>query len=84
MARDAFGHTDDIHNDVVSDGAELVMEERNAEGEDLSNEENLEYLVRESAQQVFEGSTQNRLQCAIILFSLCSLIPCYIHLWTPY
>jgi hypothetical protein len=37
------------------------------------NEQNLEHLVRESTESVFEGSTQNRLQCCIVLFSLCSL-----------
>lgn len=50
MVRDTFGHTDDIHNDIVSDGVEPMMEERNAEGEDSSNEDNLEYLVRKSAE----------------------------------
>ena len=30
-------------------------------------------LVRESTERVFEDNTQNRLQCSIVLFSLCSL-----------
>ena len=73
MARDAFGRVDELFDDAVNcDGPEF-MESNNTEAEEEWNEANLEYLVRESTQKVFEGSTQNRLQCAIVLFSLCTL-----------
>ena len=73
MARDAFGRIDDIHEDVVSDDGQPHIPQVGAEGDAECDEQKLEYLVGESTQQVFEGSTQNRLQCAIVLFSLCSL-----------
>ena len=37
------------------------------------NVANLENMIRESTKTVYEGSSQNRLQCAIVLFSLCTL-----------
>ena len=49
------------------------MDADNIEHDGQWNEVNLEYLVRESSERVFEGSSQNRLQCAIVLFSLCTL-----------
>jgi len=78
MARDAFEHIDEIHDDIVNDG-QPCMEDVNVEGDAESNEENLEYLVGESTQQVFEGSTLNHLQYVAILFFLCSL---YLVLYT--
>jgi len=38
-----------------------------------SNDVNVEHLLRESRERVFEGSNLNRLQCCIVLFSLCTL-----------
>jgi len=75
MARDAFTRVDDIHNEFVNeDGqAPINIDNNNLEVDDELNEENLEDLVRESTERVYEGSDLNRLQCAIVLFSLCSL-----------
>ena len=73
MARDAFGRVDEIFDDTLSEGNREDLRDKDAGVEGECNEANLEYLVRESTKRVFEGSTQNRLQCAIVLFSLCSL-----------
>jgi hypothetical protein len=73
MARDAFTRIDDIHNDAVDNGEQAPMDANIIEGEEQWNEVNLENLVRESTESVFEGNTQNRLQCCIVLFSLCTL-----------
>jgi len=61
MARDAFGRIDEIHNDSIDNDGEACMDEGNIEGDTLWNEENFQYLVRESMEKVFEGSSQNRL-----------------------
>jgi hypothetical protein len=73
MARDAFTRIDDIHNDTTNERNQAAMDGLNVEGDDQWNEVNLEHLVQESTQRVFEGSSQNRLQCCIVLFSMCSL-----------
>jgi hypothetical protein len=73
MARDAFTRIDDIHNEAVNDGNQAPVDDNNMEGDEQWNEENLQNLLRESTESVYEGSTQNRLQCSIILFTLCSL-----------
>ena len=73
MVRDAFGRADQIFDDVSSDGEPRNVENNNTEAEDQWNEVNMEYLVRESTAAIFEGSNVNCLQCAIVLFSLCSL-----------
>ena len=73
MARDAFTRIDDIHNDAMNEGNQAAMDGLNVEGDEEWNAANLEHLVQESTQGVFEGSSQNRLQCCIVLFSLCSL-----------
>lgn len=43
------------------------------EDEDFFNEMNVQNLLRDSTEKIFEGSVVNRLQCGIVLFSLCSL-----------
>jgi hypothetical protein len=73
MARDAFGHIDEIHRHSLNDGDGAAVDVDVADGEGEFNEANLENLIRESTEGVYEGSTQNRLQCAIVLFSLCTL-----------
>ena len=73
MARDAFGHIDEIHRHSLNDGDGADVDVDVADGEGEFNEANLENLIRESTERVYEGSTQNRLQCAIVLFSLCTL-----------
>lgn len=73
MARDAFGRIDEIHDADVLGSDQIPMDMNNNEGEEQVNEVNFENLVRESTQHVFGGSTQNRLQCCIVLFSLCNL-----------
>jgi hypothetical protein len=71
MARDAFGHIDDIHRNIVNDGEGADVDVGDGDGE--YNEANLEHMIRESTERVYEGSSQNRLQCAIVIFSLCTL-----------
>lgn len=73
MARDAFQRIDDIINDAMNGGENSAMDGNNVEGDEQCNEANMQNLVRESTERVFEGSTQNRLQCSIVLFTLCSL-----------
>jgi len=73
MARDAFGHIDEIHGNVFDDGTQAPINFNNDEGDEESNKENLEYLLRKSTQPVFEGSSLNRLQCVVVFFSLCNL-----------
>jgi hypothetical protein len=73
LARDAFTRIDEIHNAAVQHVEEEEEEDIVLKTDDQWNEENLEELVRESTENVFEGSTQNRLQCCIVLYSLCSL-----------
>jgi hypothetical protein len=73
MARDAFARIDEIHNNSsnTSDGA--GMDAVFAELEGQFDEANLEHMIQESTQTVYGGSSQNRLQCAIVLFTLCIL-----------
>ena len=68
MARDAFGHFEDIHRNSLNggDGADLGVDDGDGDGE--FNEANLEQMIRESTERVYEGSSQNRLQCAIVCF----------------
>lgn len=73
MARDAFTRIDEIYNVVVNEGDEAPMDAHNVEVDEQYNEVNFENLVQESTQNVFEGNNQNRLQCSIVLFTLCSL-----------
>jgi hypothetical protein len=73
MARNAFTRIDDIHNEALHNGGQEPADGIVVEEDEQWNEENVEYLVRESTERVFEGSSQNRLQCCIVLFSLCSL-----------
>ena len=73
MARDAFGHIDEIHRNSINDGGGPCMDANGGDGDREYNEANLEHLIRESTESVYEGSSQNRLQCAIVLFSLCTL-----------
>ena len=71
MARDAFHQVDEIHEDVINDNETHGDHGNNVE-EDPSDELNLENLLRQS-REMFEGSDMNRLQCCIVLFSLCTL-----------
>ena len=73
MVRDAFGHVDDIHHNVVNGNHGEPEDGMNQEGNDETDEVNLENLLRESIEKIFQGSSLNCLQCAIVLFSLCSL-----------
>lgn len=73
MARDAFFRVDDIHNNVFNDDGATSEDADTIEEDEQWSQENLEYLLRESTQPVFEGSSLNHLQCAIVLFSLCNL-----------
>ena len=72
MARDAFTRVNDIHDDAVHNDEHAPMDANVVEGDKRWNEERLDNVVRESTENVFEGSTLNRLQCSIVLFSLCS------------
>jgi hypothetical protein len=73
MARDAFARIDEIHDNNNNANDEAGMDAAFAEVEAQFNEANLEHMIRESTETVYEGSSQNRLQCAIVLFSLCTL-----------
>ena len=73
MARDAFTRIDDILNVAVNEGQNGAMDDNNVEGDDQWNDGNIQFFIQESTQCVFEGSTLNRLQCSIVLFSLCTL-----------
>jgi len=73
MARDAFARVDDIHYDIMNEHGRFAGGGENLQEEEEGNEADMEYLLRESTTKVFEGSNLNRLQCAIIIFSLCSL-----------
>ena len=73
MAGDAFTCIDDIHSDIMNEDGQLFGNVDNILEEDEENEVDMETLLWESAEKVFEGSELNRLQCAIIIFLLCSL-----------
>ena len=73
MARDAFARIDEIHNNSGNEDGETGTGDAMGEVEGQFDEANLEHMIRESTETVYEGSTQNRLQCAIVLFSLCTL-----------
>ena len=73
MARDAFTRIDDIHSDIMNEDGQPFGNVDNILEEDEENEVDMDSLMRESAEKVFEGSELNHLQCAIIIFSLCSL-----------
>ena len=73
MARDAFGRMDDIHNNVVNEEGQAALNFDEVDNDEQWNEESFDFLVHESTQTVFEGSTQNWLQCGIVFYSLCSL-----------
>lgn len=73
MARDAFARVDDIHNNSGDEDDPTGMEAGMGEVEGQYDEANLSHLIRESTESVYEGSTQNRLQCSIVLFTLCTL-----------
>ena len=73
MVRDAFMHFDEIHNDSVNEQQDPSFD-MNLEGEvDMHSNVNVESLLRDSTEKIFEGSNLNRLQCCIVLSSLCSL-----------
>lgn len=76
MVRDAFMRFDDIHNDILNDEQFVHVPniDMNEEGDaNLNTEFNVESLLRDSREKIFEGSNLNRLQCIIVLYSLCSL-----------
>lgn len=73
MVRDAFGHVDDIHNNVVNENNQVLEDGMNLEGDDDFDGVNVENLLRDAREKIFEGNSLNRLQCGIVLFSLCSL-----------
>ena len=81
MARDAFGHIDHIHRNIINDGGVPDTDANVLDSDGEYNEANLEHMIRESTESVYEGSSQNRLQCAIVLFSLCNRSR--IHFWMP-
>ena len=66
---------EDIHNEFINEEGQVPehADGENLEGAEEFNELNFESLVQESTETVFEGSNLNRLQCAIIISSLCSL-----------
>jgi hypothetical protein len=73
MAEDAFARVDEIHNNNVHKDDDTGMEVGSSEFEGSLDETNLEHMIRESTETIYEGGSQNRLQCAIVLFTLCSL-----------
>jgi len=72
MARDAFTQIDDIHDNFLNDEG-VIPEDVNMDRPDEDDEENLANLLRESREKVFDGSNLNRLQCCIVIYSLCTL-----------
>ena len=73
MARDAFARINELHNNNANKNDETCMDVGMGELEGTFDEANLEHMIREFTETIYEGSTQNRLQCAIVLFTLCSL-----------
>lgn len=73
MARDAFGHIDEIHRNLINNDGGPNVDANVGDGDGEYDEANLEHMIRESTESVYEGSSQNRLQCTIVLFSLCTL-----------
>ena len=73
MARDAFTRMDDIHESVMNENQGEPRDADNLDADEEFNEVVMESLLRQSTEKVFDGSQVNRLQCAIIVFSLCSL-----------
>lgn len=72
MARDAFAHVDNIHSNNNNGGEDANTDAGKVEAEGLMDEADLEHMIRESSELVYEGSSQNHLLCAIVLFSLCA------------
>ena len=73
MAQDAFTRIDEIHNHVLNDDGQEDTKGDNRETHEENDDANVEFLLRESRERVFEGSKLNRLQCCIVLYSLCTL-----------
>ena len=74
MVRDAFMRFDDIHGDIANEHRSNGADDMNVEGNaEFNTDFDAESLLRESTEKIFEGSNLNRLQCVIVLSSLCSL-----------
>lgn len=69
MAKVAFARINEIHYHCTNEGDKAAM----GEPEGQFDKANLEHMIRESTETVYEGSTLNHLQCAIVLFSHCAL-----------
>lgn len=62
MVRDAFMQFDDIHNDIVNEEHLNLTIDMNAKGDtDFNTEFNVESLLRNSTEKIFQGSDLNRL-----------------------
>jgi len=72
IARDIFTRIDNIHNDVLNEGIH-VPEDVNMEMLEDGDDMNVENLLQEFRERVFDDSSVNRLQCCIIIYSLCTL-----------
>ena len=73
MVRYAFMHFDDIHNDFLNEQEDPGFD-YNVEGDvDMNIDFNVESVLKDSTEKIFEGSNLNSLQCCIVLFSLCNL-----------
>ena len=73
MARDAFARIDEIHDHIINEDGQAAQDPENIDEENRMNDSDIENLLRQSTEKVFEGSELNRLQCYIIIFYLCSL-----------
>jgi len=73
MAKDAFTRIDDIHSNIMNEVRHARDTGGNVEEEEEGNDVDMETLLRESIEKIFDGSELSRLQSAIIIFSLCTL-----------
>ena len=73
MARDAFARIDEIHNRITNEDGQVAHDPENTDEENVINDSDIENLLHQLTEKVFEGNELNRLQCYIIIFSLCSL-----------
>ena len=74
MVRDAFMRADDMHSGLVNEEHANPPADMNTDvNTDVNTEFNVDSLLRDSTEKIYEGSNLNRLQCVIVLSSLCSL-----------
>ena len=69
MARDAFARVDDIHDNILNEEGQGGHTRDDVHDKQELNDADMENLLRQSIEKIFEGSQVNRLQCELSFFS---------------